>query len=417
MRQQIRQARGKFIAMAATYSLGVFNDQFFKQAAFLLAIAAGRKEVQGYATVIFSAPYVLFAAYAGWLADRFSKRHVVIGAKALELAAMICGGIGVYTGNWTLIILMVGMMGLQSAIFAPALNGSIPELYPASYVTTANAYLKIVVTGAILMGIASAGFALDCNGTTNSGVAIGRALAAGIVIAVSVLGLLGSFGVARRPAAAPRARFPWAGPVDTIREHIRIRKDKLLANVIGANVFLWFSGSLLVLLINPLGMEQLGVSKSMTSGLVVALLIGIAVGGWVSSRISKGERWHRILSPTALAMGVLMCLMSAMPLLPEAMKLTACFVILAGIGITGGMFLIPCESFIQVRPAADQKGTVIAASNFAVFTGIIISGFVANALNSLLQPSTSFAVAGCLALYVGICLFVLLPKKQLMTKR
>ena len=121
--QQIRRARGKFIAMAVTYSLGVFNDQFFKQAAFLMAIAAGRKEIQGYATIIFSLPYIVFAAYAGWMADRFSKRHVVIGAKVLELAAMICGAIGILSGNWTLILLMVGLMGLQSAIFAPALNG------------------------------------------------------------------------------------------------------------------------------------------------------------------------------------------------------------------------------------------------------------------------------------------------------
>ena len=30
---------------------------------------------------------------------------------------------------------------LQSAIFGPALNGSIPELFPAGYVTKANALL------------------------------------------------------------------------------------------------------------------------------------------------------------------------------------------------------------------------------------------------------------------------------------
>lgn len=409
--QQIRRARGKFIAMAVTYSLGVFNDQFFKQAAFLMAIAASRKEIQGYATIIFSLPYIVFAAYAGWMADRFSKRHVVIGAKVLELAAMICGAIGILSGNWTLILLMVGLMGLQSAIFAPALNGSIPELYPASCVTQANAYLKMVVTGAILLGVASAGFALHTENSPEGLIQHGEATAAIVVVLVSALGVVGSLGVPRRPAAAPQAKFPWAGPLDTIREHCRIRKDRLLANVIGANAFLWFTGSLLVLLINPLGKEQLGRSESVTSGLVVAMLVGIAVGGLLISRISKGPRWHWVLPPTALAMSGFMWMVTAVPLLPEGMRLPACFVLLGLIGVTGGAFLIPCESFIQVRPAADHKGTVIAASNFAVFVGILLSGLLANVLNAAFRPTTSFVVAACLALFVGVSLLVMLPRK------
>ena len=68
----IRKGRAKFIAMAVTYFLGVFNDNFFKQAALLLAIAAGLSKLQGDATLYFSLPFVLFSAYAGWLADRFS---------------------------------------------------------------------------------------------------------------------------------------------------------------------------------------------------------------------------------------------------------------------------------------------------------------------------------------------------------
>ena len=37
----IKEARGKFIAMAVTYFLGVFNDNFFKQAVLLLGKALG----------------------------------------------------------------------------------------------------------------------------------------------------------------------------------------------------------------------------------------------------------------------------------------------------------------------------------------------------------------------------------------
>ena len=65
IRQQVRSARAKFAAMATSYSLGVFNDNFFKQAAMLLAIDAGCKEFQGWILFLFTAPFVLLACLAG----------------------------------------------------------------------------------------------------------------------------------------------------------------------------------------------------------------------------------------------------------------------------------------------------------------------------------------------------------------
>ena len=53
-REQILWARKRFIAMALTYFLGVFNDNFFKQAVLLLAVAIGMNKVQGQATILFS---------------------------------------------------------------------------------------------------------------------------------------------------------------------------------------------------------------------------------------------------------------------------------------------------------------------------------------------------------------------------
>ncbi len=203
--QQIRQARSKFAAMAATYCLGVFNDSFFRQSAMLIAVSQGHKAMQGYVMAVFTLPYLLFAAPAGWLADRFSKRHVVIGAKILELVAMLCGAVGICTSNWLFIFIMVFIMGLQSAIFSPSLNGSIPELYPPSYVVTANAVLKAVVTAAILGGVASCGLALRQKTASVAGIPRGRLIVSVVIVSVSALGVLCSLGVPRRRAASPHS--------------------------------------------------------------------------------------------------------------------------------------------------------------------------------------------------------------------
>jgi len=403
IRRQIREARGNFTAMAVSYSLGVFNDNFFKQAAMLLAVGVGLVDLQGHMLLLFTAPYLLFSAPCGWLADRFPKRNIVIAAKALELAAMICGAVGVVTGSWPLILAMVSTMGLQSAIFGPSLNGSIPELYPAGYVTTANGILKVFVTMAIVLGVAMAGILLDAGG---------RAAVAGGALIVAALGFLASFGVPRRPGATREASFPWTGPVDSVRELLRIRVDRLLATVIAADMFIWFVGSLLIPIVNVLGKKQLALSDSATSALLVAELSGIAAGGLLSARLASGRRWYRVLVPATLALAAMLGCVSLAASLATAGRYWLVLAALAGAGMAGGLFMIPCESFIQVRPAADRKGAVIAASNFVIFIGIALSGPIANALNALMQPSSSFAVAAGFASAVAVLLAAVLSRGQ-----
>ena len=405
LKAQIRRARGKFLSMAAAYSLGAFNDNFFKQAALLLAVDAGMKSMQGYATVIFALPFLLFAAPAGWLADRFVKKHIVVGAKALEFLAMIAGALGVYYLNWPLILTMVGLMGLQSTIFSPALNGSIPELYPESFVTRANGNLKVAVTVAILMGIALAGGALDAGG----GSAAGRLIVAVAVLSIASVGVLMSLGAPRFAAKSPDARFPWSGPVETLKDFRDIAGDGLLMTTVVAGGFFYLIAQFQVLVINDLGLNQLGLSKTQTSWLMAAQLIGVAAGGVLAGFISKGERWHKVLVPGALGMSGGMLLIGASARLSQGLAVATCSALLLTIGVFGGLFLIPVESFIQVRPSADRKGRVIACGNFAAFTGILVSGPLFNAVSQWWRPTTCFVATGLGVLAMGVWLAVVLP--------
>ncbi len=410
--EQIRRARGKFVAMASAYFLGVYNDNFFKQAALLLAVAAGRTEMQGYAIAIFTLPFLIFAAPAGWLADRYPKRNVVIAAKWIELAAMICGAIGICTGQWFLIFAMLATMGTQATIFSPALCGSIPELYPESYVTKANGVLRMIVTIGILSGIALAGIALDVHGIGPWGIDNGRFVVAVVIILVSLIGLAVSYGVFSRPAASPQACFPWKGPLDTIRTLWETRTDALLALIIGADVFIWFVGSLQILLINPLGLQQYKLSETLTSALIVSQLLGIGIGGLASGRLATGKKWFRVLIPAGFVMSVLMMGVAVVPSLPASVQLVFLFILIGLIGIFGGLFLIPCESFIQVRPAADRKGAIIASSNFVIFAGILLSGPLSNVFNAVWKPTTGYGIVGIVSFIVSIFLWLIFRKRE-----
>lgn len=409
----IRRARSRFVAMAAAYSLGVFNDNFFKQAILMLAVAGGHTDLQGKALSVFTLPFLLVAAPAGWLADRFSKRRVVIGAKTAELIAISLGATALITGNWPLTFVMLFLMGTQAAVFSPALNGSLPELYPASYVPKANGILRMLVTMAILSGVALAGVALDARAPSFFGIQPGRLWVSLVVLAVSLLGLGISLGVPHRPAAAPRAPFPWSGPLETMREILATRKDPLLAIALGADVFIWFAGSLQVLLLNPLGLQQLRLDKTTTSLLIATQLIGIGIGGLLSAWKVKGPTWYRALGPSGVAMSLIMLCLCASPALPSNLRLPVMFGAVGLIGTFGGLFLIPTESFVQVRPDPARKGTVLSAANFLIFGGILLSGPIADAMNAHLLPTHGFGLVGCFSLVVSLMLWWKLRKGHL----
>ncbi len=384
--------------MASTYTLGVFNDNFFKQAVSLLAITAGLPQLQGYAAVVFTLPWLLFSAYAGWFADRFPKRRVVVLAKALEVLAMLAGAVGVLLMSWPLVFLMLFLMALQSTLFSPAMNGSIPEVFPRALVTRANSAIKAATMAAMLLGILTAGLALDAWGPW--GVALG-------VIAVAVVGVLMSLGVPSRPAADPHARFPWTGPIDTVRELLRIvRSDRMLTLALLADCYVWFLGVTQILVINVMGKEQFHVGDAGASYLVGAELIGLAVGGGLAGVVIRGTRWRRMLAPVMAVLALPMLALGLVPLLPSALRAWAAGGLLILAGAPGGLLMVPLESFFQVRPAPQRKGAVIAAANFAAFFAMALAGLAANLLNAYLPPTTSFAVLGAATLAVAGMLVV-----------
>lgn len=399
--------------MAATYSLGTYNDNFFKQAACLLAIAGGMSYLQGWAAALFTLPFVLFAGPAGFLADRFPKRHIVIASKAAELVAMLIGAAGILTLNWWLILAMVGIMGLQSTVFSPALNGSIPELYPAHYVLRANSVLKMATSISILLGIIVAGLALDHKNEAWPGMTVGRVIVACGAVGVSLVGLIASFGVPLRPAANPAAKFPWKGPADTVRVLLAIKSDRLLALVVLLDAYVWFVAALQALLINILGMEQFALGEANTAYLLVAELLGVAIGGLVCGRVASGRRWLSVLVPAGFTLAGAMLLIGLLPMVPESMRaggvdlparFAAALALLLLAGAGGGMLLVPLEAFIQARPPADRKGQVIAAANFAAFTGMMISGLTYVIMVATMPPTAGFAVMGVMTLIGAIWL-------------
>ena len=394
--------RFKFFFLSGSYTLGVFNDGFFRNSAILLAIGLSQsdssmKGMEGIISFLFTVPYLLFSSWAGWLADRYPKRRVIVLAKAMEFLAMLAGAVGIYFLCWPLILVMVFIMGSQACLFSPALNGSIPEFYPAERVNKVNSLLKVLVTVMILGGIVGSGVVtvLDSESSQRLVIAVG-------VLVISAAGWLVSLGVPFRPAAEPGKPIPLAGPLSSIKMLWQLRRDVFLVSIIFANVFVWFAGQMLILLVQKMAVDQFKWGKPTAGALLAVMLLGIAVGGLLSNWIMKAKRWFLVLPAGTLCMGISMALVWMLPGLAAGVQKPAAFAIFAFIGVCGGAYMIPCETFIQVRPRHEDKGTVIAAGNFAVFTGISLAGLIVWSLGKFIPDVPASFWIGMVSLLAAL---------------
>jgi acyl-[acyl-carrier-protein]-phospholipid O-acyltransferase/long-chain-fatty-acid--[acyl-carrier-protein] ligase len=150
-----------FRAFLATQFLGAFNDNLFKLLLICFAMSLLSQEQQKnyvpLATALFTLPYILFSSYAGYLADRFSKRLVMIATKAAEIAIMTCGYYFFRIHATTPLLLVLFAMGAQSAFFGPAKYGFLPEVLPAKALSRGNGAMQLFTFLAIILGGAAAG--------------------------------------------------------------------------------------------------------------------------------------------------------------------------------------------------------------------------------------------------------------------
>ena len=155
--------------------------------------------------------------------------------------------------------------------------------------------------------------------------------------------------------------------------------------------------------INNLGGAELGLSYTATSFLPVALMVGICAGSLLAAR-GTPESWRTLLVPAIMGIGVLLCLVPVVAAADPALRLPLLFGLYALAGTCGGLYLIPITSFIQVRPAATDKGRILGLDNCLSFTGILLAGQLYLPL-SLLRPSHGHVVLGILSLGVA-CMFL-----------
>ena len=361
-------------------------------------------------TVFYVLPFILFAWLAGWLADRFSKRSVVVQGKFAELligaatAAVVGWGAtsgpvlaGLPLGLW-LLLGTTGLFALQTTLLNPSLLGMIPETVAHARLSAANGVFALVSLAATLVGMAAGNWLADATWLSPESDparplpewlaalpwAHAGPAAAGLVT-VAVVGWLAALGLPRIPAADPRAPFPANAFTATWRDILRLARAPRLAGAAAGIIYFWAIGAVVQLNVDQYAFESGAASQGEVVPLLFALVSGIGAGsmlaGWLSKRgIDAGSRVDLGLVPLgglvmAVACGAL-ALSSRDVFGGEAagsLRLLPPVFWLAVLGVGAGLFDVPLEAYLQEQSPPERRGTVLASTNLLVFAGMLLA--------------------------------------------
>ena len=403
-----------FWGMSATQFLGAFNDNLFKMLILLLAtpsaaeLDAGQKkdDFQSEAMIIFATAFLLFSGFAGYLADKISKRTVIVSSKVAEIAVMTAGLVGFYYYD---VIGLSGMMailffmGLQSAFFGPSKYGILPEMLREKDLPRANGVIQMLTFLAIIFGTALAGPLKDWLGDNIW-------IASLFCIGIAVVGTITALPIRRVPVAAPELKLGLRSFGISPEIWQLLKRDlPLRLALIVCSVF-WMVAGMVSQTVNALGKTQLGLEDTFTSILAGCIGLGIAIGCVVGGLWAKGNNYSRVVTTGAVGTMITMAVMA----LPggehqHLLGFQGSIPVLILMGMFTGMFVVPIQVILQARPPSDEKGRMIAAMNQCTWVGIILGAVLfdvcLSVLNSLDQPklrSAVFAVTAAMMLPVAL---------------
>jgi acyl-[acyl-carrier-protein]-phospholipid O-acyltransferase/long-chain-fatty-acid--[acyl-carrier-protein] ligase len=420
-----------FLGLLVTQLLTAVNDSAFRWLAIGLGkdalTRAGDESKAGFilaaGTACFVLPYLILAAPAGYLADRYSKRTVIVACKLAEIAIMVIGAAAVVAQNVWVLYGVVALAGIQSALFAPSKLGSIPELLRPEKISSANGLVGLTTVIATVVGMAEGNLLADL---VRERFAVGAAVSAAALLGVAVVGWLFSLLIVRVQPADPARTFPWDAPRQTLRDLRALASSRPLLRVALGVMFFWSVGALAQLNIDAYAFEGGARQQTDVVPLLLALVAGVGLGSVLAGIWSGGQVELGILPLGAggVALNALLLFVLHGQLIGVDETLTATYgsacVLLFLLGISAGLFDVPLEAYMQHRSPPESRGSILAASNFLTFSGILLTAVLYGVLRAPLrqgQPLCTsrqiFLLAGLLTVPVFVYIVWLIPQASI----
>lgn len=351
--------------------------------AFVIALMYWTMEATGSATVMAALvigstlPAIVMGPFAGAIADRESRKRIIVLGDVLRGAIML--GVAwvatTYPGETDLIIgvlftaSLIG--GVVGAVFNPAVGAAIPDLVPASALTRANSIMQLSGQAAIVLGQTAGGV-------------LYRVLGAPLLFLIDGASFLVSAASESWIRLPARVRSPTSSRrslrsyVDDARAGVSfVWRDVALRTLVLTATVLNFVFTPLFVLLPFFVRDALHAGPAWYGFLLGALsagsIAGMAVAGFIPA---AGSRRERLLAGSFLLLPVLLLALAA------STSVVPALVILFAAGTLSGVINVVVITTLQIETAAEMRGRVLsivfALAQSAMPAGIMIGGLAAD---------------------------------------
>lgn len=420
--------------LAATQFFGVFNDHAFKTTAVLAAIGASSDYGDDAAflaliTIVFVLPFITLSNPAGFLADRFPKRTVIIAAKFVELLVMCLGALALFeVSAWGVapLIVIMFLMASQSAFFSPAFNGILPELFPERELSKANGNIQFFTLLAVIGGV-TAGFVFKQLAGDHLW------LCGSLYSILSFIGFMAALNVIRGNPGDKTLNWTWDYFQKTINGLKTLKRNRPVFLAACGDAFFMAIGTAVQAILLTYGKYVLRLESEMELGVLqLTLAAGIGLGCFLAGRWSRAKVEVGLVPIGAAMISIFLILIAWFPGPGYSIERfdfvihPFCLVFLLLLGVGGGLFVLPLRATQQHRANPGDRGVVLAASNVICFSAVLVAGLLMLGFSAgggssdgwfsgvqklclSLDPSMLFTAIAAINLAVTFYVFLLVP--------
>ncbi|MBL1271982.1 MAG: MFS transporter [Oceanospirillales bacterium] len=393
----------RFLPFYLTQFSGAFNDNLYKNALLLLIayqttglFGLSVNTVINLAAFLFILPFFLFSGIAGQMADRYEKATIIRKVKLAEIGIMAIAALALWLGWYEGLLVLLFLMGTQSTFFGPVKYAILPQVLGDDELVGGNGLVSMGTFVAILLGTIVAGLLM--------GLEAAAKLTAVSVLVMSVLGYLAARQVPETVLDVAGQAVRFRPVLETWRLMGVAAERKPVLWAILAISWFWFLGAAYLTQFPSFARSNLQGDETVVTLLLSMFIVGISIGSMMCERLTR----HRItLVPVPWgALGLTLLGVDLFFAVPVGQEPTIWWTLvtdpvyirvlldLVGIGVCGGLFIVPLYAFIQHETPKHKRARIIAALN------------VINALFMVMSALTGILVLGVLD--VGIPGFFLL---------
>ena len=363
---------------------------------------------------IFILPFFLFSATAGQLADKYEKSKIISIIKVVEIGIMILASIGFLTGHYTLLFVVLFLMGLHSTFFGPLKYSILPQQLNPEELVGGNALIEAGTFLSILLGTIAGGVSISMGPS-------GPLLVSAGLVGCALTGWVSSLFIPKATAVDPTLKVQW-NPVPPTWQIYKFTKTNrsVYLSVLGISWF-WFFGAAILSLFPPYCKEVLHTDETVVTLFLAIFSIGIGVGSMLCEKLSR-KRLELGLVPLG-SIGISVFTIDLFSIGSPSMNHTGALGFLAQahglhilmdlllLSIFSGFFIVPLYTLVQERSETSHRSRVIAGNNIVnAFFMVMASLLILALMHFEISIPVIFLILALLNIIVAVYIYTLLPE-------